>query len=143
MTADIDLSGVGIQRRTYLDFLAIVADVTGDPDHPLVAGTHLWEVCSRRDWLMSHAIAAMDAAITNGHVVSWIDGEGTPRYALTVAGVDAHSRLDAPKYSDADVAALRGVADSEAASASPAQGIVKWANEHLAAIEDATEGETA
>mgnify|MGYP006274709737 FL=1 len=136
---DLDLSGVGIQRRTYLDFLEVVADVSGDPDHPLVAGTHLWDVCRRRNWTMSHAIAAMDAALANDHVVSWIASDGTPRYGVTTGGVEWHPRLTGPLYGDGDVAALRGVADSEAVSASPNQGIVQWANRHLDAIDSEVE----
>ena len=132
---DGDTDTVAMRRDRYHHLLETVRHQTGDPQHVLVPGTGLWTVLSSASIDTSDAITAMQAAIENGHVIKWTDGEGRHRYGLTGDGIDEAPHAEAPLYGPADEPHLRAVIETEASRDDPDRDVIGWANRRLAAIE--------
>jgi len=119
------------RRADYETVLSTIRANTGDPMPPLVDATALFTTTVANGRLShEHATNALRAAVENGDVLRWTDGEGTIRYALTSDGLD--SVTGSNPYGDAE--ALREVIETEASRANPDKDVIGWANRRLAEI---------
>lgn len=121
------------RRADYEQTLGTIRANTGDPQRPLVAASPLWTTLVANGGLEHEfATSALRAAVENGDVLRWTDGEGTVRYALTTQGLD--SVTGSSPYDAGDEAALRDVITTEASRENPDKSVIGWANERLAEI---------
>jgi hypothetical protein len=134
MTDDADAErGHGDRRDDYEQVLETIAHNTGDPQPPLASARPLFNTLVANGPVEAmNAEKAMQAAVENGHVVRWTDGDNIVRYALTGDGID-HVVASNP-YGPADADALRECVKTEASREDPERGFIGWANKRLAEL---------
>jgi len=129
-------------RRARKQTLSTVHKQTGDPQPVGIAVQHLYltTVC-HGSTDHEHARKARDAALEQGLLVAYEDADGTTRYGLTEAGVDAVAGAEMPIYGAADEAALRAVLETETSRPEPSKDVIGWANTHLLSLPEGDGGD--
>ena len=127
-------------RRARRQTLSTIHKQTGDPQPVGIAVQHLYlTVVNHGPIGHEHARKARDAALEQGLLVEYEGADGTTRYGLTEAGVDAVEGAAMPIYSPADESALRDIIDREVSKPDgDVDGdVIGWANTHLLSLPEA------
>lgn len=125
------------RRERYRSVLRTVRHNAGHPQPPMPRRSSIATTAVAHGLLSSDEFeTARDAALANGDLLTWTDGDNVERLALTASGFDEIGVAPDRVFGVDDEPALRQIVATETSRVPPDKEIVGWANSRLLEIEE-------